>query len=172
MERTRFGTAPCSIARSLDVLGDWWNPLIIRECLYGTHRFEEFQRWLGIGRNILTRRLALLLEEQLLEKRKYQDNPERFEYHLTDKGYDAAIVLLAVMPFGEKWYFERNREPILLYDRDSGRQVRPVVVDADSGEPIDPRDLMPGPGPSFPRDAGIRRERFTEFFAAHAEDDS
>ncbi len=165
MERTKFGTAPCSIARSLDVLGDWWSPLIIRECLYGIHRFEGFQRWLGIGRNILTRRLALLVQEGLLEKRKYQDNPERFEYHLTDKGYDAANVLMAVMPFGEKWYFDRHREPIRLYDRRSGKQVQPVVVDAVSGEPIDTRNLYAGPGPSFPKKAGVQKERFTEYFA-------
>jgi DNA-binding HxlR family transcriptional regulator len=57
MERKSFATAPCSIARSLDVVGDWWTPLIIRECLYGVHRFADLQRWLGIGRGILTRRL-------------------------------------------------------------------------------------------------------------------
>ena len=165
MERTRFQTAPCSIARSLDVLGDWWSPLIIRECLYGVHRFEGLQRWLGIGRNILTRRLALLVEEGILERRKYQDNPERFEYRLTDKGYDAAIVLMAVMPFGEKWYFDVKKEPIRLYSRRSGKRVRPVVVDAGTGEPIDARDLYAGPGPSFPDEDGVREERFTEYFA-------
>ncbi|MDJ0711719.1 MAG: helix-turn-helix domain-containing protein [Woeseiaceae bacterium] len=170
MERTKFAAAPCSIARSLDVLGDWWNPLIVRECLYGIHRFEDFQRWLGIGRNILTKRLTLLLDEGLLEKRKYQDNPERFEYHLTDKGYDAAIVLLAVMPFGEKWYFDRDKEPIRLYDRRSGRQVTPVVADAETGEPVDPRNLYAGPGPSFPNDAHIQIERFTEYFAGRRTD--
>ena len=165
MERTKFANAPCSIARSLDVLGDWWTPLILRECLYGIHRFEEFQRWLGIGRNILARRLKLLVKEQLLEKRKYQDKPERFEYYLTDKGFDAALVLLAVMPFGEKWYFDRNKEPILLYDRRSGKRVRPVIVDAETNEPLDPRNLFPGPGPSFPKPTSIRKERFQEFFA-------
>ena len=172
MERKKFSEAPCSIARSLDVLGDWWNPLIIRECLYGLHRFEDFQRWLGIGRNILTRRLNLLVEQRLLEKRRYQDRPERFEYHLTDKGYDAALVLLAVMPFGEKWYFDEHREPILLYDRLSGKRVRPVVVDAESGEPIDTRRLYAGPGRSFPDSTEVRKERFREYFSRHVDDES
>ncbi len=172
MERTKFASAPCSIARSLDVLGDWWSPLIIRECLYGTHRFGEFQRWLGIGRNILTKRLKLLVDDGLLEKRKYQDNPERFEYHLTDKGYDAANLLMAITSFGEKWYFEKNREPIQLFDQETDRRIRPVIVDSESGEPIDSRNLYAGPGPSFPADESVRSERFKEFFAKKAEPDS
>lgn len=164
MERTSFGDAPCAIARSLDVLGDWWTPLIIRECLYGVHRFGELQRWLGIGRNILTRRLALLVEQGLLEKRQYQDRPARFEYLLTDKGYDAAKVLVALMAFGEAWSFGRENEPVRLFSRETGRRVRPELVDAESGDPIDVRRLYAGPGPSFPRAERVRRERFAEYY--------
>lgn len=165
MERTSFGTAPCSIARSLDVLGDWWNPLLLRECLYGVRRFDELQRWLGIGRNILTRRLTLLVDQGLLERRRYSERPPRFEYHLTDKGYDAAKLLVAMMAFGEAWYFERGQEPIRLFDRATGRRVKAALVDAETGAPLDPRTLYAGPGPSFPRDAEIRRERFAEYYA-------
>ena len=164
MERKRFTEAPCSIARSLDIVGDWWSPLIIRECLYGTHRFDQIQRWLGIGRNMLTRRLAQLVEQGVLEKRPYQDRPTRYEYHLTDKGYDAAKLLLAMMPFGEDWLFGEEGEPIRLYDRRNDRQVRPLLIDADTGEPIDPREIYAGPGPAFPAVEHIRRERFTEFY--------
>ncbi|MEM9291087.1 MAG: helix-turn-helix domain-containing protein [Acidobacteriota bacterium] len=169
MERKRFTAAPCSIARSLDILGDWWSPLILRECLYGTHRFDQMQRWLGIGRNILTRRLALLVEQGVLERRQYQDRPPRFEYHLTDKGYAAAKLLVAMMPFGEEWLFEED-EPIRLYDRETDRRVRPVLVDAETGEPIDPRQLYPGPGPAFPADTDVRRERFVEYFERRGEE--
>lgn len=151
MERKSFAQAPCSIARSLDVMGDWWTPLLIRECLYGVHRFDELQEWLGIGRNILARRLELLVEGGVLEKRRYQDHPERFEYHLTEKGYDAAGVLVAMMSFGERWYFERGREPIALYDRRTGARVRPSLVDAETGEPLDVRNLYAAPGPGFPK---------------------
>ncbi|MEO1245484.1 MAG: helix-turn-helix domain-containing protein [Pseudomonadota bacterium] len=168
MERKSFSSKPCSIARSLDVLGDWWNPLIIRECLYGVHRFDEFQRWLGIGRNILTRRLRQLVEQGLLEKRMYQEKPKRYEYHLTDKGYDSALVLLAMIPFGDRWYSERGKPPIQLYDRRTGKRVRPVLVDRDSGEPIDTRQVYAGPGKSFPAEREIRRERFVEFYARRA----
>jgi DNA-binding HxlR family transcriptional regulator len=168
MERTSFGNAPCAIARSLDVLGDWWTPLIVRECLYGVHRFGELQRWLGIGRNILTRRLALLVEQGLLEKRRYQDRPARFEYHLTDKGFDAAKVLVALMAFGEAWSFGREKEPIRLFDRETDQRVRPMLVDGETGDPIDVRRLYPGPGPSFPRAGGVRKERFAEYYQRHA----
>ena len=170
MERKRFEQAPCSIARSLDVLGDWWSPLILRECLYGVHRFDEIQRWLGIGRNILTRRLSQLVEQGVLERRQYQERPPRYEYHLTEMGYDAARLLLAMMPFGESWFFDDEKEPILLYDRATDRQVRPVLVDSQTGEPIDPRQLYPGPGPSFPADEGVRQERFREYYDRQGED--
>ena len=171
MERKKFADAPCSIARALDVLGDWWAPLIIRECTYGIHRFDEFQRWLGIGRNMLKRRLDHLEEQGILEKRQYQDRPPRYEYHLTDKGHDAATVLLALIPFGEKHYFKGKREPVQLFDRASGRRVRPVIVDADTGEPLDARNLFAGPGPSVPRSMAVRRERFIEFYQRQRAED-
>ena len=169
MERKQFDKAPCSIARSLDVLGDWWTPLILRECLYGVRRFESMQRWLGIGRNILTRRLSKLVEQGVLEKRQYEERPARFEYHLTDKGYDAARLVLAMMPFGEAWFFEGD-EPICLYDRRTGSRVRPLVVDAKTREPIDPRDLYAGPGPAFPDSDSVRRERFAEYYERRSGD--
>ena len=164
MKRATFNTEPCSIARSLDVLGDWWNPLILRECLYGVHRFQDIQQWLNIGRNILTTRLRLLVDHGLLERHRYQDNPPRFEYHLTDKGYDATLMLLAVMAFGEKYYFDDGQEPVRLFDRKTHQRVEPVLVDKSTGVPVDPRTLIPGPGPSFP-DGQIRRERFSEYFS-------
>jgi DNA-binding HxlR family transcriptional regulator len=169
VERTSFGTAPCSIARSLDVLGDWWTPLIIRECLYGVHRFGELQRWLGIGRNILTRRLGLLVDQGLIERRKYRDRPARFEYHLTEKGYDAASLLVAMMAFGEAWYFEPGKEPIWLFSRETDQRVRPLLVDAGTGEPIDVRRLYAGPGPSFPKAERMRQERFPDFYERRAQ---
>lgn len=164
MERKSFAEAPCSIARSLDILGDWWNPLIIRECLYGSHRFDELQHWLGIGRNILTRRLEVLTAAGLLERRQYETRPPRFDYHLTAKGYDAAKLLVAMMNFGEAWLFAPGHEPVRVYDRRTGRRVKAAIVDSETGEPLDPRELYAGPGPSFPRLARIRRERFKEYY--------
>lgn len=165
MERKQFAADPCSIARSLDVLGDWWVPLIIRECLYGARRFEDLQRGLGIGRNILTRRLNQLVEQGVLERRPYQEGQGRHGYHLTEKGYDAARVVVAMMPFGEKWLFGGQTEPTRLYDRETGRRVRPILVDEATGAPLDPRSIYPGPGPSFPEDESLREERFAEYYS-------
>ena len=152
----------------MDVLGDWWAPLIIRECLYGVNRFDDLQRWLGIGRNILAQRLAKLVEQGVLQRRRYHQNPPRYEYQLTDKGYDAAKLLIAMMPFGEAWFFEDCREPIRIFDRETDKRVRPVLIDANSGKPIDPRRLYAGPGPAFPPVEEIRRERFVEYYKRRA----
>lgn len=169
MKRASFGDKPCSIARALDVIGDWWTPLILRECLYGVHRFDDLQRWLGIGRNILTRRLSLLVDQGLLEKRRYQERPARYEYHLTGKGYDAVTVLVSMMSFGEKWYFDTGQTPIELFDRRTGARVRPALIDQNTGEPLDPRQLYCGPGPAFPAEPQVRKERFTEFYQRRGE---
>lgn len=163
MKRKSFADSPCSIARTLDVLGDWWNPLILREAMYGIRRFDEIQNWLGVARNMLTKRLAILVDEGLLEKCLYQTNPDRYEYVLTEKGYDATKVLMALMEYGEKWHFEPGNEPIQLFDRESDRRVYAKVVDAETGEPLDTSKLYPGPGPGFSYGLDIQRERFTEY---------
>ena len=139
MERKRFESAPCSIARSLDVLGDHWTPLILRECLYGVHRFDAIQRWLGIGRNILTRRLQSLEEQGVVERRQYEERPPRYEYHLTEKGYDAARLLMAMMAFGQRWYF-RDGLRVGLH-RTRGRRQRRAQLRVGAGFAGDVPDL-------------------------------
>src|ERR1044072_946179 len=96
MRRTSFAQWPCSIARTMDLLGDWWTPLVLREAFYGIRRFDEFQHELGIARNTLTDRLRRLVEEGLLERRLYQTEPRRYEYVLTEKGKDFFPVLAAM----------------------------------------------------------------------------
>ncbi|MFC7648785.1 winged helix-turn-helix transcriptional regulator [Streptosporangium lutulentum] len=103
MKRTPFAEWPCSIARSVDLLGDWWTPLVLREAFYGTRRFDDIQRNLRIGRNILTQRLKRLVEEGMLERVPYQERPKRYEYVLTEKGRDFFPVLAAMMRWGDKW---------------------------------------------------------------------
>lgn len=132
--------------------------------MYGLSRFDEFQRWLGIGRNILSRRLAQLVDQGVLEKHRYQEKPPRYEYRLTPKGYDAARLLLAMMPFGEHWQFAPGEEPIHVYHRGTGNRVRPLIVDGETGEELDVRELYAGPGPGFPKNNEIRRERFPEYY--------
>src|SRR5262245_39078479 len=94
----------CPIARSLDHVGDWWHMLIIRDALHGLTRFEQFQKSLRIAPNILTRRLAALVEAGILERRRYNDRPPRNEYVLTQKGLDFRPVLLALLAWGNKHF--------------------------------------------------------------------
>ena len=83
MRRTRFENAACPIARTTDLMGDWWTPMVMREAFLGRRRFDEFQKALSLSRGVLAKRLLRLVEEGMLEKRAYEDRPPRFEYILT-----------------------------------------------------------------------------------------
>lgn len=168
MKRTQFKDAPCSIARSLDVMGDWWTPLIVRECLFGMRRFGDMERWLPISRNILAARLKQLVAQGILDKRQYSERPPRYEYHLTERGMDVAKIALAHVEFGERWMFEPGQEPIHIFDRRTGERVIPILVDQTTGKPLDPRHVYAGPGPSFPAAPNVRQDRFREFYETQA----
>src|SRR5579885_326821 len=103
MRRKSFASMECPVARTLDVVGEWWSLLILRDALRGRRRFEEFQESLGIARNILSRRLKQLVAAGLLEKRCYSERPRRYEYRLTDKSRDLFPVLTTLMVWGNRW---------------------------------------------------------------------
>lgn len=143
MRRTRFDEAPCPIARVTDLIGDWWTPLVLREAFLGARRFDEFRDRLGIPRAVLTARLQRLCDEGLFERSQYQDAPPRHEYRLTAKGRDFWGVLAAMWRWGSDWSFD-GEPPIVLKDRETGRVVRPAVVDEGTGLPIDVTTLRIG----------------------------
>ena len=145
MRRTSFSSAPCPIARTTDLMGDWWTPIIMREAFLGRRRFDEFQKSLALSRGVLAQRLSRLVEEELLEKRLYQERPPRHEYNITEKGRAFYPVLAAMWRYGEDWLWAEGSEPpIELYDKQTGRVVRPIVIDEDTGDPIDVRRLRVG----------------------------
>jgi len=145
VRRTRFDDAPCPIARTTDLIGDWWTPMVLREAFLGRRRFDEFQQALELSRGVLAQRLTRLVQEGLLEKRLYQERPARHEYVLTEKGRDFYPVLAAMWRFGSDWLWEEGSEPpIELYDHATGEPVRPRVVDENTGVPIDVRHLRVG----------------------------
>lgn len=150
MKRTSFARWPCSIARTVDLIGDWWTPLVLREAYYGVRRFDDFEAGLGIGRNILSARLRRLTHEGLMEKRKYQDHPARFEYRLTDKGRDFFPVLAAMVAWGDRWLEKGRGVPVLLRHSSCGKVFSADVVCSECGEPIHVRDVRPETGPGFP----------------------
>jgi len=145
MRRTRFDDAPCPIARTVDLIGDWWTPIVLREAFRGRRRFDEFQQALSLSRSVLTQRLARLVDEGLLVRRLYEERPPRHEYVLTDKGRAFYPVLAAMWRWGSDWLWEEGSEPPLeLYDKESGRPVRPKLVDENTGDAIDVRRIRIG----------------------------
>jgi DNA-binding HxlR family transcriptional regulator len=162
MRRTRFANWPCSIARTVDLTGDWWTPLVMREAFYGARRFDEFQRQLGLSRNVLAQRLDRLVGEEMLARIPYQERPRRYEYHLTEKGRDFFTVLAAMIRWGDRWLADEAGPPIELRDRKSGARVKPEVVDASTGEPLDVEQLIASPGPGLPEKLARRLRALNE----------
>ncbi|OQR36432.1 transcriptional regulator [Pseudomonas sp. T] len=137
MRRTSFDHLPCPVAQALDLIGDSWNVLILREAFYGSTRFDQFLARLGIASNVLTRRLRALVDSGLLQRRQYNDHPPRFDYLLTERGRDLRPVLLTLLQWGKRHAGMASTAE--LVDTRSGRPVRIALVDADSGEPIGPQ---------------------------------
>jgi DNA-binding HxlR family transcriptional regulator len=102
MQKQSLASQPCPVARTLDIVGEWWTLVIVRDAFRGARRFEEF-RSVGIADNILSARLKKLVEEGIFERRRYQERPVRFEYVLTEKGRDLVMVLGALGLWGQKW---------------------------------------------------------------------
>jgi len=150
VKRTEFASWPCSIARSVDLLGDWWTPLVLREAFLGVRRFDDMQRSLGIGRNVLTQRLKRLVEERMLDRVLYQEKPDRYEYVLTDKGRDFYPVLAAMIAWGDRWLAGDEGPPIVLKHKACGHDMTAKVVCSECGEPIAARDVRPRLGPGYP----------------------
>lgn len=138
--RIRTDEWPCPIARTADLLGDTWTVLILRDAFAGVRRFDDFQTSLDAPRSVLTARLSRLVDAGMLRKEPYQDRPVRHEYRLTDQGRAFWDVLAAMFRWGDDWLFD-DGAPIELADTATGEQVRPVVVDEGTGDPLDVRRL-------------------------------
>lgn len=148
MRRVSFADMACPIARTLEVVGEWWTLLIVRDAFLGQTRFEGFQASLGIARNVLTARLEMLVERGVLERRRYCEHPPRDEYVLTEKGRALFPVILALKAWGERW--EEGAPRVTLVDRTTGQVVEPALVDRRSGAPISPETVRAVPGPAAP----------------------
>ena len=132
MQRSRFDTMTCPIARSLEHVGEWWSMLILRDAFAGLTRFDEFERNLGIAPNMLSRRLTALVGAGMLEKRRYSERPPRDEYVLTERGRDFREVLFALLAFGNR-HFAPEGASVMLVDAVTGAVADPVLVDRHSG---------------------------------------
>jgi DNA-binding HxlR family transcriptional regulator len=147
MERKRFNDMDCSVARALDEIGEWWSLLIVRECMLGATRFDEFQSGLGIARNVLTTRLDRLVELGVLERFPLQDRANTSGYGLTPKGEELYPVLVALMQWGDKWLAPRGKPPLRLVENLSGRPIEKLSVRSKSGHGVSYKEIRYEPGP-------------------------
>jgi DNA-binding HxlR family transcriptional regulator len=156
MGRKRFGDTNCGIGQALEAVGDWWSLMIVRDAFFGVRRFGDFEKSLGIAKNILTTRLDHLVQHGIFEKVDVGSGGTHFEYHLTDKGDALLPVLTALREWSDEWVFGRGHEPILVLDRRTGKRVPKMRMRASDGRPLSRRDLRAVPGPGASKDT-IRR---------------
>jgi len=147
MRRTSLADFRCSVARTVDIIGEWWTPLILRDAFYGRTRFEDFQRSLGIARNVLAVRLDRLVEAGVMERRRYEDHPPRDEYVLTEKGRDLFPVIAALLAWGDRWTSGEDGPPLLLIHQPCGKPGALRATCDQCGEPMGLDTILPVPGP-------------------------
>ncbi len=148
MQWSELDRQPCSMSRTLSVIGDRWTLMILRDCFLKVRRFEDFQSRLGIGRPILADRLRILVDNFVLTKVAYRQSPTRYEYRLTPKGLDLYPVIMAMVHWGDTHMTTRKGRPLLHRHKACGHTFDPVQVCSECGVALDPREVevLAGPG--------------------------
>lgn len=146
VRRRSFADVNCPVAQAMEVIGDPWSMLIVRDALFGLRRFEQFRERLDIPRNTLASRLDHLCTHGVLRRERYQEQPERFEYRLTDKGRALGPVLVTLVRWGDEWS-ELPEPPVVMVERGTERVLDPVLADRETGELLEDLDYRPAPGP-------------------------
>jgi DNA-binding HxlR family transcriptional regulator len=170
MQRKSFAEEECTIARSVEQVGDGWSLMILRNALLGARRFQDFERQLGAPPNTLAKRLHALTEAGFFLRREYESHPPREEYELTAKGLDFLPVLLALSAWGARWLSPFG-PPLECVDASTGHALEPVVVDARSGQRLVAGRvaLRAGPGASAALRRAMKAQRMV--FGASSSDD-
>ncbi len=148
MKYKPFDHMNCSLAQTLDVIGERWTLLILRDAFFGARRFGQFERSLGIAKNILTLRLNRLIEEGIMEKRESAEGAHA-EYVLTEKGLDLQPVLLAMTHWGDAHKPHERGDRLVFVERASGKPIRRMSAVSDDGRPLRPREIQAVPGPAL-----------------------
>lgn len=148
MPRKNFSEMDCSVARTLEVIGDRWTLLILRDAFYGIRRFDDLRRNLGVARNILADRLNKLVGHGVLERRLYEEHPRRYEYRLTAKGRDLLPVLLTLTRWGDRWEADASGPPTTFTHAKCGHKTLPTVSCSECGEELLLRELRVYPIPA------------------------
>lgn len=148
MRQTSFAGFHCSLARSLDLVGDWWSPLILRDLFMGLNRFDDLAINLGISRNLLTHRLTDLVSHGIVKRQRYSERPPRDRYVLTEAGRELVPILAALTVWGDRWATPPGGPPVLFRHRVCEHRTKPRVACSDCGQPLTAEELefLPGPG--------------------------
>jgi DNA-binding HxlR family transcriptional regulator len=168
MKRATFADSACSLARTLDVIGDPWTPLVLRDIAFGISRFDAIQANLGLSRKVLANRLQSLVDNGVVDRTAYQDNPPRHDYRLTEKGKDLAMVLVAVQAFGDKWEAGADGPPVRWMHTTCGEVTTAVLCCDRCGEQLRPTDGIPLRGPGFDDDAFPEITKVIDLYASLA----
>lgn len=152
MPRLKTNESMCSAARSLELLGDRWALLLIRELMFGTHRFDDFASHLGIARNVLADRLSRMTAAGILVQKPLRDDALRQGYYLTEMGEGLLPVLVSLLQWGDRWLQTPDTVPLRVVERVSGAELAPIRLRSASGAELTHRDLdwAPGPGAGHP----------------------
>jgi DNA-binding HxlR family transcriptional regulator len=156
MTRTSLENHSCSLARSVDILGDKWTLMLIRDAFYGVSTFSQFKSRLGVAPTVLVERLALLCEHGVFARVQDRPDVERYHYKLTEKGHDLFPILIGFMQWGDKWIFGQGQEPIRILDKATRSPVQSVAVQAHDGHVLDYRAVTFEVGPGMD-DAYLQR---------------
>jgi DNA-binding HxlR family transcriptional regulator len=146
MRHQDFPGQLCSVARSLEIVGEWWTLLIVREAFFGTERFSDFEANLGISKNVLGERLNKLVQAKVLERTPQQGRGNPVSYRLTDRGRDLLPVIVALMQWGDRW-INHKQAPVRVLARATSKEIARMAVTTTDGEPLAARDLILVPGP-------------------------
>jgi DNA-binding HxlR family transcriptional regulator len=156
MRKASFADKHCSVAQSLEIVGEWWTLLILRDAFLGIRRFDDFVERLGISRNVLATRLDTLVAAGILERRPYDEGRGRYDYLLTDKGRALWPVMTALRQWGDEWIYGPGNEPLLIEHRSCGCTTTAQMT---CYEVLDARSVRAVPGPGVADDSAsvIRR---------------
>jgi DNA-binding HxlR family transcriptional regulator len=148
--RRRRAEPGCSTAEALQRVGDWWALLIVRDLFRGPRSFTALAEQLGVARNILTDRLARMLDDGLVEKTRAREGKARWAYRLTEKGRDLLPVMIALMQWGDRWVCGPGREPLTIVDARDGKPIQRLSLRAWDDRPLGLADIRALPGPGAP----------------------
>lgn len=145
MVKNSFSHLCCPVARSMDVVGEWWSMLVLRDLMLagGIVRFDQFVEHLGISRNVLTERLKRLEAEAIITKQPVQEGGRRMEYKLTRKGWELMPIMIGFAQWFDRWRPDPERSPLRFVDRQQGEPIQQLQVMSADGRRLGPADILP-----------------------------